>query len=244
MNETIEKQLPKGRFLLHFPANNDNDTGEMAVLVHGLVYNGFLMCPMARFLARNGYEAFCYDHRTTRGTVDEHARVFKSRLEELVRQYPGRPVNIITHSLGGLVVGQALKHLSNWQGGEDELLNRGKIKKIVMMAPPNRGSKVASAVMHCIPGISKLSQSLPELSFGESSPMHKIPVPCGIPLGVIAASRDLLVPRCSTALDTQCDYVMVASGHSYMMLRPKIMQQVLSFLKSGRFGHQAPEVAA
>jgi pimeloyl-ACP methyl ester carboxylesterase len=219
------------RFVSHIPAASSCENGGLVVLVHGLMHSGFYMMPLARYLAKHGYECFCYDYRTTRGDVRRHGENFRQRLGELLAAHPGRKLHIVTHSLGGLVTRQALS---------DPAFPRERIGRVVMLAPPNRGSKVASLCLKLIPGSRVLVRTLDDLSFGESSPVHRIPVPEGVEIGVMVASYDILVPRCSTALDGQRDGVTVFSGHTYMMLRPNVMRQALAFLRDGRFIHPAP----
>lgn len=213
--------------MFHVPANPSCDNGELAVTIHGLLHNGLYMLPLARFLARNGYECFCYDYRTTRGDVRKHAAGFRRNLDDLLARYPDRKINIITHSLGGLVTRQTL--------GDAPALPPERVRRIVMLAPPNRGSKVATFCLKYIPGSASLIKTLPDLSFGDNSPVHRIPVPEEFDIGILAASHDILVPRCSTALPCQSDYLVVFSGHTYMMLRPKVMRQTFAFLRDGHF---------
>ncbi len=222
------RKLWKSRFLVHYPANPSCDTGELAVMIHGLMHNGLYMTPMAKFLAKNGYETYSYDYRTTRGCVKDHAAAFRKKLDELMARHPGRKINIVTHSLGGLVTRQTLG---------DPSFPLGNIHRVVMLAPPNRGSKVASFYLKYVPCGDKIVRTLADLSFGENSPVHQIPIPQNVEIGIIVASHDILVPRCSTALTCQKDCVVVLSGHTYMMLRPKVMHQTLAFLKSGSFIH-------
>lgn len=226
------KYLYTSCFMLHFAASPQCDTGELAVAIHGLSHNAFHMYSMGKFLGTKGYETYCYDYKTTRGNVIQHANDFKTHLEELVRKYPERRINIITHSLGSLVTRQVLGSLTT-----EGVLTKDKIKCVVMLAPPNRGSKVAEWALKYIPFSNHIMKSLPDLAFGEDSPVHDIPIPQGIPLGIIAASHDILVPRISTPLETQDDYIVMNSGHSFIMMRPKVQKQVLYFLQHRRFNH-------
>ncbi len=225
----------------HFPANPECEKQELAVTIHGLTHNGLHMYTMGKFLASRGYETYCFDYRTTRGTVQEHAVEFKAFLETLARKYPDYPINIVTHSMGGLVTRQTLGHLCDSQPcSPGELLTRNRIKRIVMLAPPNRGSKVASAAVKYVPFSPNIMEPLPDLSYGEDSPVHKIPVPSGIPIGIIAASADIAVPRDSTSLENQSDYLVMTSSHSFIMMRTKVQRQVLEFFQNAKFKKEEP----
>lgn len=234
-NNNMDEQVFKGPFRFHLPADPECEKHEVAVMIHGLMHSGVHMYSMARFMASQGYEAYCFDYRTTRGNVREHAEDFRLFLEALARKYPDYPINIVTHSLGSLVTRQALGHLDPGSPEVNKLLTRERIKRIVMLAPPNRGSHIAAVAVKYVPFSLDIMHPLEDLSYGEESPVHNIPVPDGIPIGIIAASMDIAVPRDSTPLENQADYLVMTSAHTFIMMRPKVQRQVLAFFKNAQF---------
>lgn len=98
------------------------------VLLHGLARGAPSMAGMARALQAAGFETWLGEYPSTSLSIPEAADALTWQLRE---QFPGRELHAVTHSMGGVVV----RHL----GG------RGLTwKRIVMLAPPNRGSRVAS----------------------------------------------------------------------------------------------------
>ncbi|MDD2480426.1 MAG: alpha/beta fold hydrolase [Victivallaceae bacterium] len=215
------------------PKNRD---GEIVVLIHGLFHCSAVMYPLGRFLNNHGYVVFCYDYRSTRGDVAKHATRFKLYLENLARTYPDKRINIVTHSLGSLVTRQALAHFAEGATDPGEILTRQTIGRVVFTAPPNRGSKVATLALKWLPFISGILRPLADLSYGEFSSVHEIPIPTDIELGIIAAKYDHMVPRDSVQLPSaQTDYKMMPAIHVIVMNTPSVQREILHFLQHGKF---------
>lgn len=85
------------------------------VLVHGLLHRGVNLRGLARFLNRAGRTVILYDYPTTRATVVQHGR----DLADFLRTLPREPVDIVTHSMGGLLFRSPQKScaaMANWTG--------------------------------------------------------------------------------------------------------------------------------
>jgi hypothetical protein len=106
--------------------------------------------------------------------------------------------------------------------------------RVVMLAPPNQGSRAADKVA---PWLTWLSRPLPELTTAEGSTARSIRTPPGVPIGVIAGSRDNKVRVDETMLAGQADHIVIGSGHSFIMYRAEAVQQTLRFLRDGSFSH-------
>ncbi|HVV87865.1 MAG TPA: alpha/beta hydrolase [Kofleriaceae bacterium] len=99
------------------------------VLLHGLARRAGSLAGLGRAVAAAGFDVRAYDYPSRRRGIAAAAAELAGRLAD---ELPGRPLAAVTHSLGGIVV----RHL----GG------RGlRWQRIVMLAPPNRGSQVAAA---------------------------------------------------------------------------------------------------
>ncbi|MDD4317198.1 MAG: alpha/beta fold hydrolase [Victivallaceae bacterium] len=215
------------------PQNKD---GEIVVLIHGLFHCSAMMYPLGRFLNKHGFRVFCYDYRTTRHNVVEHAEKFKTYLEHLVVCNPKQRINIVTHSLGSLVTRQALAHLADENQLGNEILDRQHIGRLVFTAPPNRGSKVAATALKLAPFSGTLIKPLADLSYGEKSRVHQIPIPAGVELGIIAAAYDHLVPQDSTQLpEVQTAFTVMPAIHMTIMNNRGVRNEILHFLRHGKF---------
>lgn len=194
------------------------------VLVHGLLHRGIMMRGFALWFARQGRKAILYDYRTTRRHIVEHGRELASFLRAL-----GEPrIDLVTHSMGGLLARVALAELSSSGQG-------GLIHRVVMLAPPHHGSAVATAwVEHFAPS-PFLVRPLPDLADHPRAAVHALPVPEGFEIGIIAGRFDRKVALSSTHLRGERAHVTIDSGHAFIMDRPEARRLTLRFLESGSF---------
>lgn len=101
--------------------------GPVVVLLHGLARGAPSMAGMASVLTRAGFETWAGEYPSTSISIPEAADEVARQLRA---QLPDRELHAVTHSMGGVVV----RHLGD----------RGlRWKRIVMLAPPNRGSRMA-----------------------------------------------------------------------------------------------------
>lgn len=194
------------------------------VLVHGLLHRGIMMRSFALWLSRRGRPVVLYDYRTTRRHITEHGRELAAFLREL-----GEPrIDLVTHSMGGLLARVALAELA-------ETGQNGLIHRVVMLAPPHHGSAVATAwVEHFAPS-PFLVRPLPDLADHPRAAVHTLPVPEGFEIGIIAGRFDRKVALSSTHLHGERAHVIIDSGHAFIMNRPEARQLALRFLESGSF---------
>ncbi|MFQ5654169.1 MAG: alpha/beta fold hydrolase [Planctomycetota bacterium] len=199
---------------------------EAVVLIHGLFRSRRSLSRLHRHLDREGYRVIDHPYRSTRARISEHAR----RLGERITALDGDPsigrIHIVSHSMGGIVVRQALA----------ERVPR-KLGRVVMLAPPNQGSRRARRFA---PLFEWLVRPLGELSDEPGSEVRRIGVPAGIEIGIIAGSRDRTVPAETTHLPGESDFLVVKSGHTFIMNRREVLEQVAHFLRHGRFKRPPP----
>lgn len=144
--------------------------------------------------------------------------------------------------MGGILLRQYLQHERSVDPG-----------KIVMLAPPNHGSELADALkgQFWYPWI--LGPAAMELGTDASSlPNRLAPVPGNV--GVIAGTgssppwfgwvfdgeHDGKVAVASTRLPEMSDFLLVEQGHTVMIKNAVVIEQVLFFLRHGRFAHGNP----
>ena len=148
----------------------------------------------------------------------------------------GERVNFVTHSMGGILVRAWLR--------DNRPANLGRV---VMMAPPNNGSELVDANRKGIL-LDFMGPAAKELGTGPDSILRRLG-PANFELGIIAGDRpgsplmskklkgpnDGTVTVASTKLRGMKDHVTVHVGHTFMMNHPLVIEQVLTFLKRGRF---------
>lgn len=106
------------------------------VLLHGLGRTPLSMTAMAVAARRRGYRVVNWNYASKRLSIAENAEAFVREVAPRLRD--AKRVHVITHSLGGIIVPRVL--------ATHGLPNLGRV---VMLAPPNRGSEVADVLQTC-----------------------------------------------------------------------------------------------
>jgi len=199
---------------------------DSVVLLHGLFATRRSMRKLETRINEMGYRVLNWGYPTWLRSTEQNVRRLLPQLEILQNDPSVRTINFVTHSMGGILARCAL-HL----GGD------AKVKRLVMLAPPNRGSHLTRISLGpfawCLPAIAELSESpsgLPnrlEIASQEAS--------CQVEIGVIAASRDFIVPVANTKISNQRDHCVLRTSHFRLPNHEMAVRYVLSFLQSGSF---------
>ncbi|ARB94147.1 lipase family alpha/beta hydrolase [Legionella longbeachae] len=200
---------------------------EIIVLVHGLMRTSISMWPLKNFLKRKGYEVYTYSYPSHKYSIQEHGTYLNQYIKNLLAKNPGAKINFITHSLGGIITREALSKFS-----KEQLKNIGSL---IMLAPPNQGSKLAKISTKMFPMLTFPIKPLAELSSDQTSYVHHVPVP-NIKIGIIAGRYDAKVPPEYARLEGQNDPVIVNSNHTFIMNNTQTRELIMNFLENGSFG--------
>jgi len=134
-----------------------------------------------------------------------------------------RKIHFVTHSMGGIIVRHFLE--------KNKLKNLGRV---VMLAPPNNGSKMADVFSRFEVVNHILGPALKQLTSHKKSPPKFISRP-DYEVGVIAGKFDGKVSIKSTKLVGMKDFLVVPSAHSFIMDWEDVIVAVRNFLKNGKF---------
>lgn len=220
----------------HFKANPVKKKNRAVILVHGLFRRGYNFWHLGRALSQNGYESFVYDYPTRIKTLKEQADDLNKYIENISNKHNFENINFVTHSMGGIILRIALANIAENQNISPNSAKFADIKRVVMLAPPNRGSHVAEFFTKCIPVSTKLIKPLPELREDAESVIHSIPLmPSAVETGIIAAEYDLLVKENSTHLPYEKDFMKIKSDHSMIMYFKSSKKAILNFLEKASF---------
>jgi pimeloyl-ACP methyl ester carboxylesterase len=207
----------------------------LVLLLHGLGRSPRLFRPMERALRTAGYEAVAISYPSLTKGIEGHA----AQLNRLLDRAEGvSRVSFVTHSLGGIVLREALARESEWR-------DRLTLGRIVMVGPPNRGSELALALddfrlFHLLggPSAGQLDKGRPYAA-----------LPAGAEIGVIAggtpggrgynpllsSNNDGVVTVAETQIAGARDVLVVPAPHTTIAGNPETVAATLEFLGSGRF---------
>lgn len=158
------------------------------------------------------------------------------RLAASIEQGPG-PVDLVGHSLGGLLAMEAVRRVSP-----------GAVRRVVLLAAPVRGSASARRLISVSPGGRRaVGESTEALVRGVD-----LTIPSGVEVGMIAGSgavgmgrllgamrgiHDGTVELEETRFDGLADHLLLPVTHTGMLFSAEVAEAAADFLRDGRFRH-------
>lgn len=229
---------------LYRQKSNRTRNGHLVMLVHGLGRSAGAFTVLEDSLRRDGYDTANVNYPSTRLSIAEHA----DNLERIIGSLESvETISFVTHSLGGLIVRNLLSRKSDWRDGID-------VHRLVMIAPPNKGSQIADRLKE-MPAYRWLTgESGQGLTTDAAA---NLPVP-DIEFGIIAGGRggqngfnpllpgdnDGLVTVEETALDGAQDFLLVRTTHGLVDDHPQTIDATLAFLRDGKFIIKEPPASS
>jgi len=191
----------------------------LVVLLHGLGRTRRSLARMDRALTSAGFATLRLDYPSMRQPIEQHASAVTKRLGEIPT--PNR-LSFVTHSLGGLIVRQLFTL---------DALSRPTISRIVMLAPPNRGASLASALDKGGVVRSIMGPSYVQIAEGYA---ETLPVP-DVPFAIFAGDApgvpgDGLLTVDETRLEGAAEHHVVPVIHTFIMNHPAVIRGTTAFL--------------
>lgn len=213
------------------PTSPDTAT---VVLLHGLGRTEWSMRRMARRLTEAGYRAVNLGYPSREYTVGTLADTVATELAACCAD--ADTLHFVTHSLGGILV-------RIWV----ERAHPHNLGRVVMLSPPNQGSEVADKVPE---RLLRLVAGPASVQLGTDStdlPLQLPPV--DFELGIITGDASInplyswwlpgdddgVVAVESAWVEGADDFLVVPYTHTFIMYRGRVIDEVLSFLRTGRF---------
>ena len=215
------------------------------ILLHGLHHAPFIMRPLAKRLQAAGFDTHRYGYRSMRDGIKINSACLNAWLEE--NHHPDQPIDLVGHSLGGLIIRDFVTQYPKWQIG-----------RCVTLGTPHMGSICADYIWRLAPAVA--GRSYIDALDGTVAPLPKY-----IELGVIAGNRpygmgqlflyhhnrtlrkadplplkqqlvhDGTVYVEETKIEAAVDHIIMPVSHTGMLVNKEVANQVIYFLQYGKF---------
>jgi pimeloyl-ACP methyl ester carboxylesterase len=192
----------------------------LVVLVHGMGRTSVSMWPMQRALEAEGYRVLNFFYSSYGPTIAEIGAELSQAVDAEVAAQPVARVHFVGHSLGNIVV--------RWMLANDPM--RTPLGRMVMLAPPNRGARVADTFA---PYVSWLLAPITELTTTGSTVASLPAPPPTLEFAIVAGRDDRTVSFDETCLAGARAHLIVPEGHTFIMMRDDTIDIVKRFLGTG-----------
>ena len=208
---------------------------DCVILLHGLARSEASLIVMESALEAEGFAVVRPGYPSTSASVEALAEAV---LPHALERCDAGPVHVVTHSMGGIL----LRYWIDRHGVPDRLGH------VVMMGPPNQGSEVVDTLGDLAAFGWLNGPAGAQLGTGAQGLPRRLP-PVTYPVGVIAGSQSLnpyfssLLPGpddgkvsvASTRVAGMTAHLTLPVTHTFMMNNPRVLVQVVEFLRTGRF---------
>ena len=219
---------------------NPDKHNECVILLHGLARTNRSMLKIEKALKVVGYNVFNCNYPSRKQAIELLSETaIEAAIQHCRDNFQTERIHFVTHSMGGILIRFYLS-----QHDIDHL------GRVVMLAPPNAGSELVDRLsklqlFHLIHG-----PAARQLGTDASSLPNSLG-PVNYEVGIIAGNRSLnllysaLIPgeddgkvsTRNTRLEGMADFIVLPYAHSFMMNRPQVIKQTITFLQQGKFKH-------
>jgi pimeloyl-ACP methyl ester carboxylesterase len=202
------------------------------LIIHGFLGTRGSMYLLERRLVEDGFVCVSFNLGTLNvRDIRRSAFLIHRKIERILAQTPSQKIDIIGHSMGGLIGLYYVKKL----GGH------ARVRKLIMMGTPVRGTWTALAGVMTLGLWSTSSwQLLPRSRFLDE--LAQGPMPPGVDVSTIAAARDWVVPLPTTRLQG-ANAMTVPLGHSSLVVSEEVYRRVVNTLRPPHEHFDADEPA-
>ncbi len=211
--------------------------GECVVMLHGMWRSALSMKPLQWRLEAEGYSVVNDSYSSLSHSVPRLAETAVGGGLDECRERGLENIHFVTHSLGGILVRQYVR----------EHVIKG-LQRVVMLGPPNQGSQVAD-YYSSIDILDSVSPPVLEDLRTDKDALPGELGPVDFDLGVIAGTvnRRLPIPGfpsdlgdgtvsvAETVVPGMLDFITMPTTHTFMIWNNDVMDQVVYFLREGRF---------
>jgi pimeloyl-ACP methyl ester carboxylesterase len=195
--------------------------GPPVLLIHGYFATRGSLHLFERHLVQRGHVVMSYPLGAVfnLGDIRDSAGLIARKVESIVAQTGVTQVDIVGHSMGGLVGLYYLKRL----GG------RHRVRRLVLLGTPAQGTWSALLGLFTAPLGRASLQLLPGSPFLRE--LAECPLPPGADVVSIGALRDWLAPVASTVLDG-VRHISIPTSHSGLLVDEQVADVVAELLRA------------
>ncbi len=217
------------KYLLHMARGNRRERAASVqtldknvrpvVLIHGFMGTRGSMYPLEKRLEEDGFCVFSFNLGLI-NVRDIRTSAFRihRKIEALLEQTGVKEIDIIGHSMGGLIGLYMIKKLGAHK----------RVKRFILLGSPVHGTWVALAGVATV-GLYSTStwQLLPRSKFLDE--LHQGPIPDNVEIHSVCAARDWVCPPSSTRLRGS-EAHSINLGHSSLVISAKVYRHVYEIL--------------
>ncbi len=197
-----------------------SDRHPPVLLIHGFLGTRGSVFVIEQRLQRDGFSVISFNLGVLNmRDIRASALLIHRKVEQIIKQAGVHRIDIVGHSMGGLIGLYYIKHL----GGQS------RVRRMVMLGTPARGTWAALVGVAALGLVSASSwQLLPGSSFLQE--LHDGPLPHGVEFFTIAAERDWVCPPSATQIEG-AHSITVPLGHSSLVMSEAVYRKVLWALR-------------
>jgi hypothetical protein len=219
--------------------------GTVVLTMHGLIRSRDSMESLAKYVQSHGdWTVINLQYASTRKPIGDHAAALKKVIDRLGPEVT--EIHIVAHSMGNLVVRHYLHDNTDKATGQQ---GDPRIKRMVMLGPPNQGSRLArllkgSMIFNtvCGPGGAQLSNGWANLESKLATPTFEFGIIAGGDIDgtsydniLLNGMDDLTVSVAETRLPGANDTLIVPALHGSLMRLELVHIATTGYLKNGFF---------
>lgn len=190
------------------------------LLIHGYLATRGSLQPLERHLTQTGHLVLTYRLGLIHaGDICESAALIARKVESIAAQTSLDRMDIVGHSMGGLVGLYYLKRL----GG------KRRVRRLIMLGTPTAGTWSALLGVAMTPLGRASRQLLPDSAFLRD--LEQAEIPSGVEVVQITGERDLLAPRRSTRV-SGVRHLSLPTNHAGLLVDAEVAKVVGDILDS------------
>ena len=217
----------------HIPLQEGGE--ESVIVIHGFARRARSMDIIAAEIHKAGYEVRNVDYASLNQNITDIKEDVFEKFNQYISENQNKKIHFVGHSLGGLLIRSYL--------GENKINNLGSV---VLMGTPNKGTPLVNEYQDKW-YFSWLGPVVSELGVDTSDFLKTLQAPY-YTVGVIAGnkpytrfatslkgSNDGMLTVESAQLEGMRDFIVIDVNHASMKRNPRVIEQVIHFLKHSQF---------